>query len=60
MNQGGSWIKDCEWADNESDDEENCKNYSYSQESPNKEHECGFLCSRHGCRRNWRVEIVLL
>jgi hypothetical protein len=47
-------LRDCEWPEYDSDEDNEISFKQFSGGSPNsKEHQCGFLCSRHGCGREY-------
>lgn len=52
LSPSDTWLRDCEWPQYDSDNEENeptvMKHHSHSLNSP-KAHECSLRCSKHGC-----------
>ncbi|XP_044263786.1 ankyrin repeat and IBR domain-containing protein 1-like [Tribolium madens] len=61
LTQTSAWLRDCEWPENDSDEDNEVSFKQFSGGSPNsKEHQCGFLCSRHGCgRSDYNMELII-
>ncbi|KAH0812293.1 hypothetical protein GEV33_010496 [Tenebrio molitor] len=61
LTQTSAWLRDCEWPEYDSDEDNEISFKQFSGGSPNsKEHQCGFLCSRHGCgRSDYNMELII-
>ncbi|CAG9813540.1 unnamed protein product [Phaedon cochleariae] len=63
LSQTCAWLKDCEWPEYDTDEETDLsiahKSVPYTQSSPNKDHQCGLLCSRSCGRSEYNMELII-
>ncbi|KAJ8981920.1 hypothetical protein NQ317_008825 [Molorchus minor] len=63
LTQTSAWLKDCEWPEYDTDEETDLsvthKNFPHTRVSPNKDHQCGLLCSRGCGRSDYSMELII-
>lgn len=50
LSQTSTWLRDCEWPEYDSDNEETEVVFKpFSQDATKEHHQCGLRCTRHDC-----------